>query len=289
MKHTDLLTFKEIERVCKCSTALGIHKLKITGGEPFVRKDMICLLDRLKKLNGIEEITLTTNGCFLSTMAAQLRKSGITSVNVSLDTLKRERYHRITGTDDFPQVIEGIEKAMECGITVKINCAVLPDLDSEEVIQFAEFARKKAIAVRFIELMPIGQGKQITATKNETLLSVIRDHYKYLVPIEKPLGNGPAVYYGFTDAKGYVGFISAVHQKFCSQCNRVRLTSDGFFKLCLAEETGLDVRGLLRNGTTDKELVDQLKEQIKRKPSSHHFEQSKTGMKEDRSMYQIGG
>ena len=285
MTHEEILTFEEIERLCRLGVSLGIRKLKLTGGEPLVRKGLPDLAAGLCAISGIEDVTVTTNGCLLSEQAGALKAAGISGVNVSLDTLDRKRFAFVTRRDRFDEVMEGIRAAKECGLKVKINCAVMESLAEQEVLAFAAFSAEKGIPVRFIEMMPIGEGCHYKALDNDELLSILRKRYVDIEKTEEVLGNGPASYYRF-GTQGYIGFFSAVHHKFCSGCNRVRLTSDGYLKLCLACEDGVSLRDLMRGGISDEELAEVMKRTIERKPLSHHFEERGSGAK---NMNQIGG
>lgn len=271
INHEDILTYQEILRICRAGTGLGIHNIKITGGEPLVRKGIVGLIRELSHIDGIESVTMTTNGCLLAEMSAPLKEAGLSAVNVSLDTLSRERFARITRKDCFHQVMEGIGKAASAGLQVKINCAVMEGLDEDEVAAFARFSLERHIPVRFIEMMPIGQGRAFKTMDNEGLKQILSGRYPDFHQSELSKGNGPAVYYEFQDDSGCVGFISAVHQKFCGGCNRVRLTSTGFLKLCLDSEKGIDLCGPLRKGMKDQELSELMKRWIAKKPEGHHF------------------
>lgn len=287
--HEDVLSFEEMERICRIGVSLGINKIKLTGGEPLVRKGILEFIGRLKCLEGIEDITLTTNGVLLAKMAHELKKRGISSVNVSLDSFQKERFYEITRRDRYEEVRKGIEAAIQAGLRVKLNCAVMEDLNKDEILEFAAFAFQRGISVRFIEMMPIGEGRGYRGIDNDRLLEIISEEYPELKPVEDKLGNGPAVYYGLPGTIGYIGFISAVHHKFCSGCNRVRLTSGGFLKLCLAREEGLDLKSLLRRGEEDSVIQKEMEAQIRQKPSSHHFERIAPDTKDKVTMNQIGG
>ncbi|MFT4007487.1 MAG: GTP 3',8-cyclase MoaA [Lacrimispora sp.] len=287
LSHDDILTYQEILRICEAGSKLGISKAKITGGEPLVRKGVESLIRDLKKLPGIEDVTMTTNGCLLKEKAQVLKKAGLSSVNVSLDTLDPVRFAEITRRDAFESVMEGIESAVSAGLKVKINCAVMEELKKEEVLAFSRFSMERGIPVRFIEMMPIGQGTNYKAMNNDQLAQILGEAYGELREDRKVKGNGPAVYYTWGDGKGSVGFISALNHKFCGSCNRVRLTSDGYLKLCLDSALGVDLKGPLRRGISDEELYSLMEEWIRKKPESHHFEEKHR--KTDLNMNRIGG
>lgn len=286
--HDEMLSLEELVRVCRCAAKLGISRIKLTGGEPLVRKNVVWLAGQLRDIPGIEDITMTSNGILLAEMAADLKRAGISCVNVSLDTLDAKRFAMITRRDSYEAVMRGIRSAKEAGLEVKINCAVMEDFQEPDVLDFAEFSIHNGIPVRFIEMMPIGQGRSFTALDNDRLLEVLKRCYQDVVPVEKQMGNGPAVYYAFADGKGCVGFISAVHHRFCGQCNRVRLTSDGYLKLCLAHEDGVNLRDVIRSGAGDGQLKAVMAESIGRKPEGHLFG---SGKREETciNMNRIGG
>lgn len=285
ISHQEILTFEEIEMIVRCGVTLGIKKVKLTGGEPLVRKNLPYLAGRIRSLPGIEDVTITTNGCLLGEQAGALKEAGISSVNVSLDTLDKKRFAEITRRDSFDLVMDGIEQAMACGLNVKLNCAVMESLTREDVLAFAAFSEEKGIPVRFIEMMPIGQGCGFNALDNEELLDILKSRYPDIRKSAQKRGHGPAGYYEFGE-RGCVGFISAVHHKFCDRCNRVRLTSDGFLKLCLASEEGVNLRDQIRAGMDEKGLTELMERTIAGKPLSHHFEEA--GVKA-LNMNQIGG
>lgn len=271
MCHEDILTYQEILRIAEAGAKLGIRRVKVTGGEPLVRKGVLRLIRELTAIEGIEDVTMTTNGILLGEVAPELAAAGLTSVNISLDTLDPVRFCMITRRDRFADVMEGIEAAGKSGMKVKINCAVMEELSRKDVLDFAEYSVKKGIPVRFIEMMPIGQGRKYQAMDNKALLKIISEEYGDLRINAEPRGNGPAVYYTFASGAGCVGLISAVHHKFCGSCNRVRLTSAGFLKLCLDSPAGVDLRTPLRNGISDGALKDLMEHWIREKPESHHF------------------
>lgn len=287
MSHDEILTYQEILRICRAGAGLGITKVKVTGGEPLVRKGVEIFVKELTGIPGIEDVTMTSNGWLLKEKAAALKEAGLSCVNVSLDTLDPVRFAEITRRDVFASVMEGIESARAAELKVKINCAVMEDLTEEEVLAFSRFSMEKAVPVRFIEMMPIGQGSNYKALDNDRLSAILKETYGGLREDHRIKGNGPAVYYTWGDGTGSIGFISALHHKFCSSCNRVRLTSDGYLKLCLDSSLGVDLKGPMRQGISDEELYGLMKEWIKKKPESHHFEEKRR--KSELNMNQIGG
>ena len=283
----EILTLEEIVEVCKIGVELGICKVKITGGEPLVRRDCVKLVRMIKAIPNIEQVTLTTNGVVLKQYAKELYESGIDGINVSLDTLDREKYCEITGFDKLSDVLEGIKEVQKYNIPLKINAVLRKDAKEEDYLQLVELAKNQKINVRFIEMMPIGYGKHMETISGNELLALLEKTYGAIEKDEKVHGNGPAVYYRLPDFVGSIGFINAIHGKFCKRCNRVRLTSTGFLKGCLCYGTGVSIKEDLRSGNYDK--VKQLLENIiLEKPKEHIFEQWEE-ITEQNEMVRIGG
>ena len=289
IKHEDILSFDEIIRICKVVAKLGIKKIKITGGEPLVRKGIVELIREINDIDGIDEITMTSNGVLLDEMVEDLKDAGVSAINVSLDTLNRENFAKITRRDKMDQVINGIKKSVKLGIKTKINCLVIKEHNYNELCDIARLAKDDNIQVRFIELMPIGCGKQFTGIPNEEILKMLEDEFGELEIVKEKLGNGPARYYKNKDFKGCIGFISAISNEFCEECNRVRLTSNGFLKLCLHYNKGIDLREPLRNGISDDDLKDKIYKAIYNKPIHHEFYKYNSVDVEEKNMVEIGG
>ncbi|MGN0403859.1 MAG: GTP 3',8-cyclase MoaA [Bariatricus sp.] len=283
----EILTYEEIKAVVEEAAKLGIKKIKVTGGEPLVRLGCPALVGMLKEVPGIEQVTLTTNGVYLVKYAEELKHHGLDAVNVSLDTLDAERFERITGRDGLDAVLEGIQAALKLQIPVKVNSVLQKEENENEWKALAELARHRKLDVRFIEMMPIGYGKRFEPVYNEVLLKKFKEEYGALEPDTRIHGNGPAVYYQIPGFEGSVGFISAIHGKFCDHCNRIRMTSTGDLKACLCFEEQISVRKALRAG--DREEVRRLMEAaIRSKPAAHQFEK-KEMITEKREMASIGG
>ena len=288
--HEEILTYEEILRICETVSQLGIKKIKITGGEPLVRKDIVNLIRDIKNLDKIEQVTLTTNGILLYDMLDDLYDAGIDAINISLDTLKEDNFKQITRRDGLEKVLMAIDKAYNLGIRVKINCLAIRDFNINELADIANFAKDREIDVRFIELMPIGFGKKYTQIDNDEILSILESNFGTFEPVTEKRGNGPAKYYKNKDMKGCIGFISAISHEFCESCNRIRLTSNGFLKLCLHYNKGIDLKEPIRNGISDEDLKKLIHDTIWNKPISHKFGHASEEQDiELKNMVQIGG
>lgn len=288
--HEEILSYDEIIRICKCVANLGIKKVKITGGEPLIRKDIVSLIRDIKKIEGIEQVTITTNGVLLYDMAQDLVEAGIDAVNVSLDTLDREKFLKITRRDKYENISKAIDKLINLGVRVKINCLAIKEHNLDEIVKIAQYSKYNNVDVRFIELMPIGYGKNYTGISNETILDLLEKEYGLFEKISEKRGNGPAVYYRNKDFKGCIGFISAISHEFCETCNRVRLTANGFLKLCLHYNKGIDLKEPMRSNISDEELEHMIYHAIKNKPLGHNFyHDSNIENVENKNMVQIGG
>lgn len=285
----NILTFEEIWEIVKVSVSLGITHIRITGGEPLVRKGCADLILGIRKIPGVETITMTTNGVLLGNYAKQLKEAGVDGVNISLDTLDPEEFCQITGKREFPAVLAGIRAAKDAGLPVKLNAVNRKELDPVPLVRYAQ---NENLPLRFIEMMPVGYGKQYVGRSNEELREMLEKTFgtaEKLVDSEElsRMGSGPAVYYRFSDLKVPVGFISAIHGKFCDTCNRVRLTAEGYLKLCLCYNQGVDLRHVLREEEKEN-LRTVMEEAIFRKPAAHCFERP-SEMTETHEMVKIGG
>ncbi len=285
----EIMTFDEIERLCRIFAKNGIKKIKVTGGEPLVRLDAVELIKNLKAIDGIEQVTLTTNGVLLEETIDDLHKAGIDSINVSLDTLDSDKFAQLTRRDVLSKVWAGIEKALSYeDINLKINCVPLK-LTKDDIADLVGLAKDHRIHVRFIEMMPIGLGHNFEYLPEEETKKVIEEAYGPLKPYTKKLGNGPSHYFSLDGFKGKIGFISAISHKFCNECNRVRLTSMGFLKTCLQYNTGVNLLELIRSGKDDEEIEEAIKKAIDNKPLEHSFLSKEIKQEEQHGMSQIGG
>ena len=288
--HDEILTYDEILRICEIVSELGIRKIKITGGEPLVRKDIVNLIRDIKNIDKIEQVTLTTNGILLHEMLDDLYDAGIDAINISLDTLNKDNFKKITRRDGLEKVLMSIDKAYDLGIRVKINCLAIRDFNLMELVEIASFAKDREIDVRFIELMPIGFGKKYTQIDNDEILSILESRFGTFEIVTEKRGNGPAKYYRNQNMKGCIGFISAISHEFCESCNRIRLTSSGFLKLCLHYNKGIDLKEPIRNGISDEDLKKLIHDTIWNKPISHKFGHASEEQDiELKNMVQIGG
>ena len=291
VQHRDILRYEEIARIVRIAASLGITKVRITGGEPLVRPRIPGLIRQIKEIPGIQKVTLTTNGILLKDQMQELAEAGLDSLNISLDTLDRECFCKITRRDLLDGTLDGIKEAMKYPeVQLKINCVPL-GLEEQDLCGIAEFARKNPVHVRFIEMMPIGYGSSFAGMPQEKIMNLVEQKFGKMIPYNgKPLGNGPCTYYTVDGFEGKIGFISAISHKFCSQCNRIRLTSQGYLKTCLQYTAGRDLRAVLRNGGTDEELKDRIRAALAEKPDGHHFrEKAKEDDTESLCMSQIGG
>ena len=285
----NILTFEEIWEIVRTGVSLGITHIRITGGEPLVRKGCVNLIRGIREIPGVETITMTTNGVLLGNYAKQLKEAGVDGVNISLDTLDPEEFYKITGKRELQEVLAGIRAAKTAGLPVKLNAVNRKELDP---IPLVRYAQEENLPIRFIEMMPVGYGKKYVGRSNEELretLEAVCGNAECMTNREElsRMGSGPAGYYQFSDLKVPVGFISAIHGKFCDTCNRVRLTAEGYLKLCLCYDEGEDLRRVLREG--EKENLRTIMEQtIFRKPAAHCFEHP-AEMTETHEMVKIGG
>ncbi|MBI3756046.1 MAG: GTP 3',8-cyclase MoaA [Deltaproteobacteria bacterium] len=288
----NILRYEELLRISTIAARHGITKLRITGGEPLVRKGIVEFIEELAKLPGIEDLSLTTNGVLLKEFALPLKRAGLTRVNVSLDSLSRERFYKITRGDFLDNVMQGLDEAERVGLSpVKVNCVVIKGFNDDEILDFALLTKKKPYHIRFIEYMPF---EVAAAWEREKCISSSQIMEKInSLQILVPLGNpekrtGPARRYKFTDGIGEVGFISPVSDHFCGSCNRLRLTADGKLRTCLFSDDEADIKTLLRSGCTDRELEDLLFNAVIKKPERHHIRDN-IFKKCSRTMSFIGG
>lgn len=284
------LSFTELFFLCTLFVRLGIRRFKVTGGEPLLRKGCLSFASRLKSLEGVEEVTLTTNGILLEEAFEEVKESGLDGINISLDSLDRQRFYRLTGADALPKVLKGIERCVGSGIRTKVNCVPLLGVNDGEICEIAALSRNQPLDVRFIELMPIGFGKYYEGVSAAKVKSILEEAYGVGEKVAGRRGNGPAVYCRFPGFLGCTGFIDAVHEKFCRSCNRIRLTSRGILKTCLFYGEGLELGKMLRENREERELLQTMEKAVFEKKAEHHFccKEWETE-KETKGMVRIGG
>jgi cyclic pyranopterin phosphate synthase len=287
-----LLTFDEIERFVRVAAGLGVTKLRITGGEPLLRRDLPALIERLAAVPGIRDIALTTNGVLLAKHAEDLHRAGLRRLNIHLDTLDRERFRQITRRDDLPKVLQGIDAAVDAGFgKIKINVVAVKGLVEPDIVPMARYCRERGFEPRYIEFMPLdaqsiwGRGRVLTA---DEILAVLGREIGALVPVKDADPRAPATEYEYADGSGRVGIIASVSKPFCLNCNRIRLTSDGKLRYCLFAIEETDVAGLLRSLAGDEEIAAVLRETIRAKWAGHEIN-SQHFVPPPRPMYSIGG
>ena len=285
-----ILTYEQIERICRMASELGISRIKITGGEPFVRLGCTDLIREIKAIEGIEEVTVTTNGQTLEKYIGELKDIGTDGINISLDTLDPEKFAFITGRGKLEKTLSSIEAAVSSGIKTKINTVPQKGFNDNEIADIAALGFRYGIDVRFIELMPVGAADARTGLAGSEVLKILMEKWPDLEPDTSIHGNGPAVYYKRPGVKGSLGLISAIHGKFCKSCNRVRLTSQGQIKPCLCYDTGTDLIPFLSG--PDDELREAIRKAVYEKPEAHSFSSMGNDSEEHaehRLMSQIGG
>jgi len=291
VRKDKLLTYEEITRVTGIATSLGVRKVRLTGGEPLMRKDLWKLVRMLKAVSGIDDIALTTNGYFLKDQARDLVEAGLSRINVSLDSLDPGVFAEVVRREFFTKTWEGIEEAERLGVRpIKLNVVLIRGVNDGEIIEFARLARQRPFIVRFIEFMPIGKDDGWSMDKVVPAQEVIEtiNSYARIVPILPDGSRAPADRYTFEDGKGEIGVISSVSEPFCSACDRVRLTSDGKFRTCLFSVHETDLRALLRGGATDDEIADVITGAVWKKEEGHLI--NRPGfVRPERTMSQIGG
>jgi cyclic pyranopterin phosphate synthase len=292
LPHHEVLRYEEILRLVSVAVALGIAHVRVTGGEPLVRRGVLGFIAELKKLSGIEDISLTTNGVLLEEMAAGLRDAGISRLNISLDSLNARKFREITGSDDWDRVWRGIKKAEEIGFSpLKINMVPVKGVNDGEVADFARLTLDRNIHVRFIEFMPIGANDRwhtdscVTA---DEIRAVVERELGPLAPFGAAKSAGPSDNYRLDGARGVIGFISPISKHFCRSCRRLRLTADGKIRPCLLSDTEIDVKTPLRGGCDDRELERLLKLALEVKPERHYIAET-GGACSRRAMSKIGG
>jgi cyclic pyranopterin phosphate synthase len=288
--HDDVLHFEEILRICRILTGLGIKSVRVTGGEPLLRQGLAGFISELKAVKGINKVGLTSNGVLLGEQLEVLSKMGLDAVNISINTMDREKFTRLTRTKMEVNIVFLIDQALELGFDVKINTVMIRGFNEDEITAIAGLAKTRNVAARFIELMPLGEASSFKPFYAHEAAALIEGTYSSLLPVTAKLGNGPAEYYSIAGFAGHIGFISPMSRRFCETCNKLRLTAYGFLKLCLCGDMGIDLRGLVRGGASDEEITGLIREQLALKPAGHRFNES-GGAENGGSvnMFRIGG
>ena len=292
--HSEILSFEEIQRFVRVAARLGIREVRLTGGEPLVRKDVCRLVEMLAAVPGIDDLAMTTNGILLPQYAEALKAAGLDRLNISLDTLNRRKFHEISRRDELPRVLDGIAAAHQVGFRrIKLNALAIRDYTEEEVVPLAEFARRYGMELRFIEFMPLDGDDQWVADRVLSgceILKILTDAFGPIQPVAPDGSPAPATQHRFLHGGPPIGLINTVSEPFCHRCSRLRLTAEGSVRSCLfsAEEEERDARTLLRTGGSEDQLAELIREAVLAKRRSHGSESgrlSRTG----RSMHQIGG
>lgn len=288
LPHDSILRYDEILRICRLMAGQGLRKVKITGGEPLVRRGIADLIRGIRGIAGIESVTLTTNGVLLAVKLDELVAAGIDSITVSLDTLDRQHYATLTRRDELPAVLAGLARLDDFPqLQRKINCVPLGD--ETDILAIAALAKEKPIHVRFIEVMPVGFARGLPFRSEAELRQLLEARWGGLVPCSERLGNGPARYVSLPGFCGKIGFISAISHRFCASCNRMRLTADGLLKGCLQYAGGINLKQMMVAGCDDAALLEAIRTAVAAKPAGHHFGEADAGGEDPRAMSQIGG
>ena len=302
LPHGEIQTYEELARVVRVSASLGVSKLRVTGGEPLTRRDVLRFFDLLAQIRGLRDIGVSTNGSLLAkpvpgqegrNMAECLRVRGVRTVNISLDTLDRATYARVTGRDYLPQTLAGIDAARAAGFgpdEIKLNCVLMRGPNEEQLIPLIEYAARKDLLLRFIELMPVSTTDVLTEANFLPIAEArrrVERHYGSLAPMREFRTNGPASYFQLPDSAQKIGFIGAMtNLHFCDNCNKLRLTCDGKLRPCLGSFLEFDIREPLRDGASDDELRQVFLDVVARKPRQHDFREN---YQPNRKMVAIGG
>ena len=287
----EILTYEEIAQIVRAGASVGLQSVRLTGGEPLIRRDLARLVEMLARIPGIEDIALSTNGLLLADRACELRDAGLRRVNVSLDTLHEERFFAIARRPGLDRVLAGIDAAIDAGLApIKLNCVVMRGQNDDELVAFAALTRDRPIYVRFIELMPVEENLEMQSgayISADEILERLRAEDDLQIAAG-PGGNGPARYFSFPGSQGAVGVISPLSHDYCERCNRVRLSADGRLRLCLFGDHHIDLRTPVRAGATREEIAAILSGAMLIKPERHHLELGKTASAM-RAFSEIGG
>ena len=292
MDRKHLLTFEEIEQFVRTVVKAGVNKVRITGGEPLVRKDLHILIERLKQIPELIDIGLTTNALLLPEQAHKLKAAGLSRINISLDALSPEKFKQITRREGYEKTLEGIRAAQEAGFDpIKINAVSVRGVTEDEIVPFGEFARKTGLEVRFIEFMPLDAENAWEREKvlfAHEIIEKLSRELQPLTPLNQHALSAPATEFQFADGIGRIGFIPSVSQPFCANCNRFRLTADGKMRNCLFSLEETDIKTLIRNNASEDEILAAVRQSIGEKKEGHEINTARF-IQPDRPMYSIGG
>ncbi len=289
--HKEILTYEEILRIVRVFGTEGISKIRLTGGEPLIRKGIVNFVSRLSEIDEIRDLSLTTNGILLKELAQDLKNAGLKRVNISLDSLREDRFFQITRKNDFQKVWSGIEEALRVGLSpIKVNMVAINGINEDEIESFAQLTLHLPLVVRYIEYMPSGNGAEWRKSDIVTIPEIKSRLEKMgkLIPIPSDRWDGPAKRFRIEGSLGEIGLIGAVSSHFCEDCNRLRLTPDGKIRTCLFSDEEIDVKELLRTGGSDQDLKEQLFLALKKKPERHSID-TRQFKKCQRNMSAIGG
>ncbi len=291
MDRSNLLSFEEIQRVAQIVSRMGINRLRLTGGEPLMRKNLPVLIKMLNEVDGIDDIAMTTNAYFLKDQAQSLKDAGLKRLNVSLDALDPEKFRDVNRRDCLQSVLDGLDTARKVGFkSIKINAVAVRNFSETEIMSLIEMGRSDGFEIRFIEFMPLDSDKVWERDKvlfGHEIVNMIKENYE-LIPIDNSLEIGPASEYNFADGKGKIGIITAVSNPFCDHCNRIRMTADGKLRTCLFSTKETNLKELIRSGATDETIIETLKQAVLVKEPGHKINLDDFE-RPTRAMHAIGG
>ncbi len=291
MDRSNLLSFEEIQRVAQIVSGMGINRLRLTGGEPLMRKNLPALIKMLNEVDGIDDIAMTTNAYFLKDQAQSLKDAGLKRLNVSLDALDPDKFRDVNRRDCLQSVLDGLDTARKVGFkSIKINAVAVRNFSETEIMSLIEMGRSDGFEIRFIEFMPLDSDKVWERNKvlfGHEIVDMIKENYE-LVPIDNSLEIGPASEYNFADGKGKIGIITAVSNPFCDHCNRIRMTADGKLRTCLFSTQETNLKELIRSGATDKTIIETINQAVLVKEPGHKINLDDFE-RPTRAMHAIGG
>tara|TARA_B100000676_G_scaffold299327_1_gene343525 strand:+ start:1289 stop:2350 length:1062 start_codon:yes stop_codon:yes gene_type:complete len=291
MDRSNLLSFEEIQRIAQIVSQMGINRLRLTGGEPLMRKHLPALIKMLNEVDGIDDIAMTTNAYFLKDQAQSLKDAGLKRLNVSLDALDPEKFRDVNRRDCLQSVLDGLDTARKIGFeSIKINAVAVRNFSESEIMSLIDMGRSDGFEIRFIEFMPLDSDKVWERDKvlfGHEIIDMIKQNYE-LIPIDNSLEIGPASEYNFADGKGKIGIITAVSNPFCDHCNRIRMTADGKLRTCLFSTNETNLKELVRSGATDKTIIETIKQAVLFKEPGHKINLNDFE-RPARAMHAIGG